>query len=135
MDTLGKRIAYLRNSRKLTQRKLMDILKFENLGKFETGGRKPNCDILMSIADYFDVSTDWLLYGKEKVNSNNSVEENKEDYLYNLHVTDDEMMILNLYRQLNERDKIKIEGMLEFKISEYNELEKHSPSDSNDKPV
>ncbi|UWD47859.1 transcriptional regulator [Clostridioides difficile] len=135
MDTLGKRIAYLRNSRKLTQRKLMDILKFENLGKFETGGRKPNCDILMSIADYFDVSTDWLLYGKEKVNSNNSVKENKEDYLYNLHVTDDEMMILNLYRQLNERDKIKIEGILELKISEYKELEKHSPTDSNDKPV
>lgn len=135
MDTLGKRIAYLRNSRKLTQRKLMDILKFENLGKFETGGRKPNCDILMSIADYFDVSTDWLLYGKEKVNSNNSVKENKEDYLYNLHATDDEMMILNLYRQLNERDKIKIEGMLELKISEYKELEKHSPTDSNDKPV
>ncbi|MCC0649167.1 helix-turn-helix domain-containing protein [Clostridioides sp. ZZV15-6598] len=134
MDTLGKRIAYLRNSRKLTQRKLMDILKFENLGKFETGGRKPNCDILMSIADYFDVSTDWLLYGKEKVNSNNSVKENKEDYLYNLHATDDEMMILNLYRQLNERDKIKIEGMLELKISEYKELEKHSPTDSNDKP-
>ncbi|MDB0440790.1 helix-turn-helix domain-containing protein [Clostridioides difficile] len=133
MDTLGKRIAYLRNSRKLTQRKLMDILKFENLGKFETGGRKPNCDILMSIADYFDVSTDWLLYGKEKVNSNNSVKENKEDYLYNLHVTDDEMMILNLYRQLNERDKIKIEGILELKISEYKELEKHSPTDSNDK--
>lgn len=135
MDTLGKRIAYLRNSRKLTQRKLMDILKFENLGKFETGGRKPNCDILMSIADYFDVSTDWLLYGKEKVSSNNSVKENKEDYLYNLHVTDDEMMILNLYRQLNERDKIKIEGILELKISEYKELEKHSPTDSNDKPV
>ncbi|MCC0694252.1 helix-turn-helix domain-containing protein [Clostridioides sp. ES-S-0190-01] len=135
MDTLGKRIAYLRNSRKLTQRKLMDILKFENLGKFETGGRKPNCDILMSIADYFDVSTDWLLYGKEKVNSNNSVKENREDYLYNLHVTDDEMMVLNLYRQLNERDKIKIEGMLEFKISEYKELEKHSPTEDNDKPV
>ncbi|MGX9756366.1 helix-turn-helix domain-containing protein [Clostridioides difficile] len=135
MDTLGKRIAYLRNSRKLTQRKLMDILKFENLGKFETGGRKPNCDILMSIADYFDVSTDWLLYGKEKVNSNNSVKENKEDYLYNLHATDDEIMVLNLYRQLNERDKIKIEGMLELKISEYKELEKHSPTDSNDKPV
>lgn len=135
MDTLGKRIAYLRNSRKLTQRKLMDILKFENLGKFETGGRKPNCDILMSIADYFDVSTDWLLYGKEKVSSNNSVKENKEDYLYNLHVTDDEMIILNLYRQLNERDKIKIEGILELKISEYKELEKHSPTDSNDKPV
>lgn len=135
MDTLGKRIAYLRNSRKLTQRKLMDILKFENLGKFETGGRKPNCDILMSIADYFDVSTDWLLYGKEKVSSNNSVKENKEDYLYNLHVTDDEMIILNLYRQLNERDKIKIEGILELKIFEYKELEKHSPTDSNDKPV
>lgn len=135
MDTLGKRIAYLRNSRKLTQRKLMDILKFENLGKFETGGRKPNCDILMSIADYFDVSTDWLLYGKEKVSSNNSVKENKEDYLYNLHVTDDEIMVLNLYRQLNERDKIKIEGILELKISEYKELEKHSPTDSNDKPV
>lgn len=119
MDTLGKRIAYLRNSKKLTQRKLMDILKFENLGKYETGDRKPNCDILMSIADYFNVTTDWLLYGKEKVNVNSSVKEDKEDYL---HVTNDEMMILNLYRQLNERDKIKIEGILELKISEYKDL-------------
>ncbi len=32
------------------------------------------------------------------------------------------MTILNLYRQLNERDKIKIEGILELKISEYKDL-------------
>ncbi len=44
----------------------MDILKFENLGKYETGDRKPNCDILMSIADYFNVMTDWLSMVKRR---------------------------------------------------------------------
>lgn len=86
----------------------------------------------MSIADYFNVTTDWLLYGKEKVNVNSSVKEDKEDYL---HVTNDEMTILNLYRQLNERDKIKIEGILELKISEYKDLKKHSSNNNEDKMV
>lgn len=73
----------------------MDILKFENLGKYEIGDRKFNCDILMLIVDYFNVMIDWFFYGKEKVNVNSSVKEDKEDYLY---VINDEMMILNLYR-------------------------------------
>ncbi|MGX4491601.1 hypothetical protein ACWJV3_19010 [Clostridioides difficile] len=45
------------------------------------------------------------------------------------------MTILNLYRQLNERDKIKIEGILELKISEYKDLKKHSSNNNEDKMV
>lgn len=35
-----------------------------------------------------------------------------------LHLTEDEKYILNLYRLLSENDKIKFEGILEYKLSE-----------------
>ncbi|MCT4563048.1 MAG: helix-turn-helix domain-containing protein [Maledivibacter sp.] len=53
----------LRNERKLTQRQLAKLLNLSpsTIAMYETGQRKPDFQILQKIADFFDVSTDYLL--------------------------------------------------------------------------
>lgn len=75
MDTLGERIAYLRNKEGLSQRKLMDILGFQNLSKYEKDTREPSLDILKLLSSYFNVSLDWLITGKEYVLDTRSKEQ------------------------------------------------------------
>lgn len=60
---LGKKISYLRKDRKLSQRELAKDLNIGNstLAMYELEKREPDFDTLQKIADYFDVSTDYLL--------------------------------------------------------------------------
>lgn len=66
IETLGSRIAYLRTRAGLTQRQLMDTLKIDNLSRYERNERRPSIDTLVAIAKYFNVSTDWLLFGSKE---------------------------------------------------------------------
>lgn len=60
---LGKRLAQLRKEKKLTQRELSKELNISNssLALYETEKRQPDYNTLNKLADYFDVSTDYLL--------------------------------------------------------------------------
>ncbi|KUO75138.1 MAG: transcriptional regulator [Desulfosporosinus sp. BRH_c37] len=60
---LGKRLLYLRNLRKLTQEELAKIfcMSRSTYAQYEVDRRKPDYDTLHRIADYFNVSTDFLL--------------------------------------------------------------------------
>ena len=71
MNTLGERIAYLRNKEGLSQIKLMDILGFQNLSKYEKNTREPSLDILKLLSSYFNVSLDWLITGNNTHNYSN----------------------------------------------------------------
>ncbi|AQU79766.1 helix-turn-helix domain-containing protein [Planococcus faecalis] len=60
---LAQRLKELRNRKKRTQQ---DVAKYLGLTRpaytaYESGSRSPDYDILIKIADYFDVSTDYLL--------------------------------------------------------------------------
>lgn len=66
LTTLGERIAYLRTSKNLTQRQLMEALNFNNLSRYENNERTPGIDVIIRIAKFFNVSIDWLLTGKGK---------------------------------------------------------------------
>lgn len=63
----GDRLALLRTSRNLSQQALAKELAFSDgaIGMWELNKRMPNLTTLIKIADYFDVSTDYLL-GVEK---------------------------------------------------------------------
>ncbi|KOC32532.1 helix-turn-helix domain-containing protein [Clostridium botulinum] len=118
LNTLGDRITFLRTEKSLTQRALMDLLNFENLSKYEKNQREPKLELLIELANFFNVSLDWLITGKDKnINSSNHIL--KE-------LNNDEINILKLYRQLDDRSKLKIEGMLEMKVTESKENEKGS---------
>ena len=56
-------IKQLRKEKKLKQSDLADIFNVDRtaVGKWEQGKNKPNADTLVIIADYFGVSTDYLL--------------------------------------------------------------------------
>ena len=66
----GKRLKELRMNRSLTQEKLAEDLNisWEHLGRIERGDKSLSIDLLIVISDYFDVSTDYLLTGKEMSN-------------------------------------------------------------------
>ncbi|KEI09317.1 hypothetical protein Z957_05305 [Clostridium sp. K25] len=116
LNTLGDRIAFLRTEKSLTQRALMDLLNFENLSKYEKNQREPKLELLIELANFFNVSLDWLITGEDKnVNSSNHILNE---------LNDDEINIIKLYRHLDDRSKLKIEGMLEMKVAESKENEK-----------
>ena len=60
---LGKRLLYLRNKRELTQEELAKIfcMSRSTYAQYEVNRRKPDYDTLQRIADYYKVSTDFLL--------------------------------------------------------------------------
>jgi transcriptional regulator with XRE-family HTH domain len=60
---LKESIKQLRVAEKLTQAELSEKLNIPraNLGRYETGENIPPLDILIKIADYFDVSLDEIL--------------------------------------------------------------------------
>ncbi len=58
----GERLASLRNSRAVSQQAMADVL---GVGKsavsmMESGNRAASADVLIALADYFDVSLDYL---------------------------------------------------------------------------
>lgn len=60
---MGDRIAELRSNAHMSQFQLAKVLGIgtSTLGMYETNKRKPSPKVLKRIADYFNVSTDYLL--------------------------------------------------------------------------
>ena len=65
---MGNRIAELRSNAHMSQFQLAKVLGIgtSTLGMYETNKRKPSPKVLERIADYFNVSVDYLMTGKEK---------------------------------------------------------------------
>lgn len=118
MDTLGERIVYLRKTKNLKQYELEEMLDCDNLSKFERNIRKPNYEILKSIAEIFNVSVDWLLNGDNMSQESNLICDSSPNYPLNS-ISSNEIKLLNSFRKLNDFDKAKIEGMIELKLHEY----------------
>ncbi|QUH29624.1 helix-turn-helix transcriptional regulator [Vallitalea guaymasensis] len=65
--TLGEKIKYLRNERGLYQRDLANALNIAvtTISGYERDDRRPNPETLKQIADFFGVTIDYLVGGKE----------------------------------------------------------------------
>lgn len=61
--TLGEKIIHLRKKRGLSQEELAITLNVSRqaVSKWETGEAKPDTDKVVALAEYFEVTTDWLL--------------------------------------------------------------------------
>lgn len=97
MRSLGKTIKQLREKKHISQKDFAEQLNISNvvLSRYENDIRKPDYDTLEKIADYFEVSTDYLLgrsdtpatpHGISKEDYANLSEEQKEvlDFFLNL---------------------------------------------------
>lgn len=63
MTKIRERLRELRIEKELTQSQLAEKLNvdFRTISNWEKGVRKPDIDTLVEIADYFDISVDYLL--------------------------------------------------------------------------
>ena len=75
-----------------------------NIGRWETGANEPSSSFVLKLADFFDVSTDYLL-GREDDFGNVATS--------GVTLTAQEQRILMIYRALSERDKKTIENLFE----------------------
>lgn len=59
----SERLKRLRNNKNLPQQYMADLLGItrQGYGKYENGSSQPSFEMLQKIADYFEVSTDYLL--------------------------------------------------------------------------
>ena len=66
LDTLGKRLYYLRQSCNKTLQEVSDSshISRSNLGKYEKDIVKPTADAIISLSNFYRISADWILIGK-----------------------------------------------------------------------
>ncbi|ACQ53996.1 XRE family transcriptional regulator [Clostridium botulinum] len=87
---LGDKIKKLRKSKNITQEELGKNIGVTTsmVGMYETNARKPSYEVLIKIAEFFSVSTDFLLNTEEKLDMTldsvkkvyNMVKEATEEY-------------------------------------------------------
>lgn len=63
MSAIGERIKELRLEKKVTQKEIAEGIGINpvSVQRFEYGSMRPRLDTLISLADYFDVSLDYLV--------------------------------------------------------------------------
>ena len=61
--TFSERLIFLRKSRNLTQKQIYSVIGMSAIGyqRYEYGEREPAYQNLIALADYFDVSLDYLV--------------------------------------------------------------------------
>ena len=106
MITLADRLKELRKSNKLTQEELGKILGVgkTTISMYETNNSTPNDEIKLKIADYFNISLDYLL-GKTEIKNYDQIE--KEERTIALHSD-------YSYDELPDEARKEIENFIEF---------------------
>ena len=102
---IGQTIRGLRKQRKISQTELAKILHVsqQTVTAWETGKAEPSSSAISSLADYFNVTTDYLLGRDVK-------EENSTD-TKDLAKIMDSIMTYN-GKELNQHDKDVVEGLI-----------------------
>ena len=67
-DRICGRLRTLRMEHEISQEKLSEELDIARttVSHLENGNREPSLYVLMAYAEYFGVSTDWILFGRER---------------------------------------------------------------------
>lgn len=107
---LGDRIKLLREEKHLKQEELAKDLSVapSTIGMYETNKRQPNNDLIIKLAKYFNVSTDYLL-GKSDIR--NPEEQIKQEFEFAYHkemegLSDEEIAdALRFYKQIKYGNK------------------------------
>lgn len=126
MSDFGERLRKLRKEADITQNQLAAHLGVigSAVGKYErTPNAYPSIEVLIKIADYFNVSTDYLLRGIKTVptienNINGSlsnspfIQANQGGVVINSDngkiLTPEAVELLNIYENLSGRDRLKL---------------------------
>ncbi len=96
------KIRELRKEKGITQEQLADAVNVKKytIGDWERNRTEPNITTLVAMADYFEVSTDYLLGRSDDTGLVQA----------NANLTPDEEEVLLLYRQMSFQDKNQLKG-------------------------
>ncbi|MBH0166249.1 helix-turn-helix transcriptional regulator [Fictibacillus sp. 7GRE50] len=112
MNQLGDRLKSLREKQNKSQLRVAKDLGLSNvqLSRYESGDRKPDPEVIASFADYFEVTTDYLL-GR----NNNVVQVAGKEII----LTENELKVFNvlkkqpiLFNKLAEAPEKKIKALI-----------------------
>lgn len=81
--TLGNTLRSVRAEKKITQQQVANFLKINRVtyAQYELGTRDPDTTMLKKLADYFEVSTDYLLGREEGIKNSNDISQEDIDLL------------------------------------------------------
>ena len=104
MNMLSARLGELRERQGIKQKELSKRLHMsqQTYSAYETGKRQMNHETLCLIADYYEVSTDYLLGRQDKLPS---------------FLDDEERNIIDQYRGLDDRGKESVKASLAFECA------------------
>lgn len=137
-NVLGKRIKELREDVELTQLEFSKILNISNstLSQYEAGNRMPGDEIKKAIAEYFNVSLDYLMGAS---NVRNPYKDNKEEIYPAVNDVEEAMKIildqpgLMLKGELlSDESKIILANAIQMGLRTAEELERKSKGEDNE---
>ena len=105
------RLKELREKNNLSQQAFaikMNISQ-STIGMWESGKREPNFSTIQKLADYFNVSVDYLLGRTEEITATNET-------ISELNIKEEE--ILEIFRKLNEEKQNKVIGYAEAQLND-----------------
>lgn len=110
--TLGERLKELRLHKKLKQNYLQKKFSLSSgcYSLYENNKRKPDYELLIEFANFYNVSLDYLVGRTDELNSDTGA-----NALY----TAQEVNLIKKYRALNEHGKKVIETVLECEYEEH----------------
>lgn len=80
---IGERLQYLRSERKITQLELAKALSVSksSIAAYEQGSRIPTAEFIIKVAEYFDVSSDFILGLIQKPLKLSAIQEKEKSYI------------------------------------------------------
>ena len=105
----GQRLEALRNDRGLAKKEMAQILGIHEstYGKYELGKREPDFEMISRLAQYFDVSTDYLL-GRTDVPKLEPPKNAKTELPPEL-----SWSFINGYKEIDDDDRAMLNSMME----------------------
>lgn len=115
--TISQRVFHLLAKQRKKQNELSDFtgISTSTISAWNTRGTNPAADTISAIADFFDVSTDYLLTGTEKSSPTENLSEN-------------ELEMLEVFQKFNEREQLKLIGKLEELLRQKQIKENQQPA-------
>lgn len=112
----GNRIKLLREEKKIKQDELAKVLSISPsaVGMYERDEREPNNEITLKLAEYFGVSTDYLL-GKTDIRKAEAI-----------NIDDADIAFYNGVKGLNDTNKAILKGIIEGLTAKQKEDEQNT---------